>query len=155
MIAAGPSGHRWVGTDLRVTLGVGPSRPCSPWPVPWPAGQERFGKLLAIRATKPDKNPAQHGRYADQDHPTGLGPRVIAVISQHVLPLDAESAWVPLRRAAVAALRLAAVAVLCLRDQRCLTCRASGQWMHRARRCTSLRRWPRLWYGMCCAGPIP
>ncbi len=38
---------------------------------------------------------------------------------------------------------------------RCLTCRFSGQWMHRARRCTSLRRWPRWWSGMCCAGPIP
>lgn len=42
---------------FRVTLGVGPSRPCSPWPLPWPAGQERFGQLLSIRATKPDKNP--------------------------------------------------------------------------------------------------
>jgi hypothetical protein len=36
-----------------------------------------------------------------------------------------------------------------------VTGRFSGQWMHRARRCTSLRRWPRWWYGMCCAGPIP
>jgi hypothetical protein len=29
------------------------------------------------------------------------------------------------------------------RSLRCLTCRASGQWMHRAHQCTSLRRWPR------------
>jgi hypothetical protein len=41
------------------------------------------------------------------------------------------------------------------RSLRCLTYRASGQWMHRAHRCTSLRRWPRWWYGMCCAGPTP
>jgi hypothetical protein len=40
--------------------------------------------------------------------------RVIAVIRQHVLPLDAESAWAPLGRAAVAALRLAAVVALYL-----------------------------------------
>jgi len=30
---------------FRVTLGVGLSRPCSPWPLPWPAGQERFGEF--------------------------------------------------------------------------------------------------------------
>jgi hypothetical protein len=35
--------------------------------------------------------------------------RVIAVIRQHVLPLDAESAWAPLGRAAVITLRLAGV----------------------------------------------
>jgi hypothetical protein len=40
--------------------------------------------------------------------------RVIAVIRQHVLPPDTESAWAPLARAAVSALRLAAVAVLYL-----------------------------------------
>jgi hypothetical protein len=40
--------------------------------------------------------------------------RVIAVIRQHVLPLDTESAWAPLGRAAVAVLRLAAVAALYL-----------------------------------------
>jgi hypothetical protein len=42
--------------------------------------------------------------------------RVIAVIRQHVLPLDAESAWAPLGRAAVIILRLAgAVALYLLR----------------------------------------
>jgi len=40
--------------------------------------------------------------------------RVIAVIRQHVLPLDTESAWTPLGRATVAVLRLAAVAALYL-----------------------------------------
>ena len=40
--------------------------------------------------------------------------RVIAVIRQHVLPLDAESAWAPLGRAAVAGLHLAAVVALYL-----------------------------------------
>lgn len=40
--------------------------------------------------------------------------RVIAVIRRHVLPLDAESAWAPLGRAAVAVLRLAAVVALYL-----------------------------------------
>jgi hypothetical protein len=40
--------------------------------------------------------------------------RVIAVIRQHVLPRDTESAWAPLGRAAVAGLRLAAVAALYL-----------------------------------------
>ena len=40
--------------------------------------------------------------------------RVIAVIRQHVLPLDTESAWAPLGRSAVAVLRLAAVAALYL-----------------------------------------
>ena len=40
--------------------------------------------------------------------------RVIAVIRQHVLPLDTESAWAPLGRAAVAVLRLAAVVALYL-----------------------------------------
>jgi hypothetical protein len=40
--------------------------------------------------------------------------RVIAVIRQHVLPLDAESAWAPLGRAAVIMLRLASVAALYL-----------------------------------------
>ncbi len=40
--------------------------------------------------------------------------RVIAVIRQHVLPLDTESAWAPLGRAAVTILRLAAVVVLYL-----------------------------------------
>jgi hypothetical protein len=40
--------------------------------------------------------------------------RVIAVIRQHVLPLDAESAWAPLGRAAVAVLRLAVVVALYL-----------------------------------------
>jgi hypothetical protein len=40
--------------------------------------------------------------------------RVIAVIRQHVLPLDAESAWAPLGRAAVAALHLAAVVAVYL-----------------------------------------
>jgi hypothetical protein len=43
-----------------------------------------------------------------------LTDRVIAVIRQHVLPLDAESAWAPLGRAAVAGLHLAAVAALYL-----------------------------------------
>ena len=38
--------------------------------------------------------------------------RVIAVIRQHVLPLDAESAWAPLGRAAVIMLRLAGVVAL-------------------------------------------
>ena len=38
--------------------------------------------------------------------------RVITVIRQHVLPLDTESAWAPLGRAAVAVLRLAAVVAL-------------------------------------------
>ena len=42
--------------------------------------------------------------------------RVIAVIRQHVLPLDTESAWAPVGRAAVAVLRLgAAVALYLLR----------------------------------------
>jgi hypothetical protein len=40
--------------------------------------------------------------------------RVISVIRRHVLPLDAESAWVPLGRAAIAASRLAAVILLYL-----------------------------------------
>ena len=40
--------------------------------------------------------------------------RVIEVIRQHVLPLDTGSAWAPLGRAAVAALRLAAVVALYL-----------------------------------------
>jgi hypothetical protein len=40
--------------------------------------------------------------------------RVIAVIRQHVLPQDAESAWAPLGRTAVAVLRLAAIAALYL-----------------------------------------
>jgi hypothetical protein len=40
--------------------------------------------------------------------------RVITVIRQHVLPLDAESAWTPLGHAAVAVLRLAGVVVLYL-----------------------------------------
>jgi hypothetical protein len=40
--------------------------------------------------------------------------RVISVIRQHVLPADAESAWVPLGRAVAAVLRLAAVVFLYL-----------------------------------------
>ena len=40
--------------------------------------------------------------------------RVIAVIRQHILPLDIESAWAPLGRIAVAGLRLAAVVALYL-----------------------------------------
>jgi hypothetical protein len=40
--------------------------------------------------------------------------RVIAVIRQHVLPLDAKSAWAPLGRAAMVVLRLAAVVALYL-----------------------------------------
>ena len=40
--------------------------------------------------------------------------RVIAIIRQYVLPLDAESAWVPLGRAVVTVLRLTAVVVLYL-----------------------------------------
>ena len=40
--------------------------------------------------------------------------RVIAVIRQHVLPLDAESAWAPLGRTAVIVLRLAGVVALYL-----------------------------------------
>jgi hypothetical protein len=40
--------------------------------------------------------------------------RVIAVIRQHVLPLDAESAWAPLGRAAAIMLRLAGVVTLYL-----------------------------------------
>jgi hypothetical protein len=40
--------------------------------------------------------------------------RVIAVIRQHVLPLDTESAWAPVGRAIVAGLRLAAVVALYL-----------------------------------------
>jgi hypothetical protein len=40
--------------------------------------------------------------------------RVIAVIRQHILPHDAESAWAPLGRAAVAVLRLAATVALYL-----------------------------------------
>ena len=40
--------------------------------------------------------------------------RVITVIRQHVLPFDAESAWAPLGRAAVAVLRLAGVVALYL-----------------------------------------
>jgi hypothetical protein len=40
--------------------------------------------------------------------------RVIAVVRQHVLPMDTESAWAPVGRAAVAGLRLAAVAALYL-----------------------------------------
>ena len=40
--------------------------------------------------------------------------RVIAVIRQHALPVDAGSAWAPLGRAAASALRLAAVAALYL-----------------------------------------
>src|ERR1700677_4696588 len=35
-----PPGHRWVG--LSIALGAGPSRPGSPWPLPWPADQERW-----------------------------------------------------------------------------------------------------------------
>jgi hypothetical protein len=40
--------------------------------------------------------------------------RVISVIRRHVLPLDAESAWVPLGRATIAAARLAALVLLYL-----------------------------------------
>jgi hypothetical protein len=40
--------------------------------------------------------------------------RVISVIRRHVLPLDAESAWVPLGRATIAAARLAALTLLYL-----------------------------------------
>jgi hypothetical protein len=40
--------------------------------------------------------------------------RVIAVVRQHVLPLDAESVWAPLSRTAVAVLRMAAVVALYL-----------------------------------------
>ena len=40
--------------------------------------------------------------------------RVIAVIRQHVLPLDIESAWAPLGRTAVTGLRLAAILALYL-----------------------------------------
>ena len=40
--------------------------------------------------------------------------RVISVIRRHVLPADAESAWVPLGRAAIAAARLAALILLYL-----------------------------------------
>jgi len=40
--------------------------------------------------------------------------RVIAVIRQHVLPLDAESAWTPLGHVAVAVLRLAGFVILYL-----------------------------------------
>ena len=40
--------------------------------------------------------------------------RVIAVIRQHILPQDAQSAWAPLGRIAVAGLRLAAVVALYL-----------------------------------------
>ena len=40
--------------------------------------------------------------------------RVIAVIRQHVLPLDAESAWAPLGRATVAGLRLGTIVALYL-----------------------------------------
>ena len=40
--------------------------------------------------------------------------RVIFVIRRHVLPLDAESAWVPLGRAVIAAARLAALVLLYL-----------------------------------------
>ena len=40
--------------------------------------------------------------------------QVIAVIRQHVLPLDTGSAWAPLGRAAMAGLRLAAVMALYL-----------------------------------------
>ena len=40
--------------------------------------------------------------------------RVISVIRRHVLPADAESAWVPLGRAAIAAARLAALVLLYL-----------------------------------------
>ena len=38
--------------------------------------------------------------------------RVIAVIRQHLLPQDTQSAWAPLGRTAIAGLRLAAVAAL-------------------------------------------
>ncbi len=40
--------------------------------------------------------------------------RVIAIIRQHVLPLDAESAWAPLDRAAAAVLRVAVIVALYL-----------------------------------------
>lgn len=40
--------------------------------------------------------------------------RVISVIRRHVLPLDAESAWVPLGRVTIAAARLAALVLLYL-----------------------------------------
>ena len=40
--------------------------------------------------------------------------RVIAVIRQHVLPMDTESAWAPLGRAVLAVLRLAAIMALYL-----------------------------------------
>ena len=40
--------------------------------------------------------------------------RVIAVIRQHILPQDAQSAWAPLSRAVIAGLRLAAVVALYL-----------------------------------------
>jgi hypothetical protein len=40
--------------------------------------------------------------------------RVIAVIRQHILPQDAQSAWAPLGRTAIAGLRLAAVVALYL-----------------------------------------
>jgi hypothetical protein len=57
--------------------------------------------------------------------------RVIAVIRQHVLPLDTESAWAPLGRAAVAGLRLAAVVALYL-------LRTVLAWL---RRCGACARW--------------
>jgi hypothetical protein len=66
--------------------------------------------------------------------------RVITVIRQHVLPLDTESAWAPLGRAAVAVLRLAAVVALyqmrpCSRRPR--RSEACGRW------CSTLHQSPR------------
>jgi len=57
--------------------------------------------------------------------------RVIAVIRQHVLPLEAESAWAPLGRAAVAGLRLGTVVAL--------SC--CGPCSRRLRRCRACARW--------------
>ncbi len=57
--------------------------------------------------------------------------RVIAVIRQHVLPLDAESAWAPLGRAAVAVLRLAVS----------WPCTCCGPCSRRPARCGACARW--------------
>jgi hypothetical protein len=66
--------------------------------------------------------------------------RVMAVIRQHVLPSGAESAWAPLGRAAVPALRLAAVAALYLL---CAVLAPSGTFRACASWCSTPHRSPR------------
>ena len=64
MIAAGPSGHRRVGTSLRITLATGPSRLYKSLAAPWPADQEPFLSDPA-RTVQKDLDIAE---YTDPEH---------------------------------------------------------------------------------------